>query len=134
MSVGGDSVSEGDGLCCCGWSDGVWSWEATEQSVAFQDAMYRLVEVVFGMAMGKDRFSVDDQWGRCWFARSDGSNCSFVSSCWLCFVWTVRLSGSEWAVLLRLSVGSETVVGQGDVQQVSLVSWVTVNDNITYNS
>ena len=31
-------------------------------------------------------------------------------------VWTVRLLGSEWSVLLGLSVGSETVesvVGQG---------------------
>ena len=64
MSVGGDSVSEGDGLCCRGWSDGVRSWEVTEQSVAFQDAMYRLVEVVFGWATGKDRISVDNQWGR----------------------------------------------------------------------
>jgi len=35
----------------------------------------------------------------------------------VCVVWTVRLSGSEETVLLGLSVGSETVVGQGDRQQ-----------------
>ena len=38
--------------------------------------------------------------------------------CWFVCAWTVRLSGSEETVLLRLSVESEeTVVGQGDRQQ-----------------
>ena len=40
--------------------------------------------------------------------REDGSNVvSFVSSRQVCFVWTVRLSGSEEAVLLRVLAGNE---------------------------
>ena len=71
---------------------------------------YGDVGVLFASGFG---FDADD--GSCRQAVSVGGGdgsclCRFV-------VWTVRLSVSEWTVLLRLSVESETVVGQGDRQQ-----------------
>ena len=42
-------------------------------------------------------------------------------------VWTVRLSGSGWTVLLRLSVESETVVGQGQATTIFHITLEVAN-------